>query len=53
MRSMQVNLRVKSEKTNLVSSPDLIWRVYRFQWKQSTLGLVLGLGPPYIVTKHS
>ena len=35
----------------LVSSPDLIRHVYRFQynraryWKQSTLGLVLGLGP--------
>ena len=37
----------------LVSSPDLIRRVYRFQynaretryWKQSMLGLVLGLGP--------
>ena len=33
----------------LVSSPDLIWRVYRFQynaryWKRSTLGLVWGLG---------
>ena len=34
----------------LVSSPDLIRRIYRFQynagyWKRSTLGLVLGLGP--------
>ena len=37
----------------LVSSPDLIRRIYRFQynaretryWKQSMLGLVLGLGP--------
>ena len=36
--------------TFLVSPPDLIWRVYHFQynaryWKQSMLGLVLGLGP--------
>ena len=35
---------------HIVSSPDLIRRVYRFQynaryWKRSALGLVLGLGP--------
>ena len=37
------------KRLSLVSSPDLIWLVYRFQynaryWKWSVLGLVLGLG---------